>query len=153
MKKLLFVLVFALLTGCSSPDGAFRLEEWGEGWDLEIKHEGRRFSAKWVKGSHRSVEIKNLDTSHDAATIENTLFLEIDKDGKVTNGRLKRIAIPNFKMEAFSSARATWWAFIKGTCKLDDRGSGTIDVTFEGGPYVFKGEVFPSSELEFHSSE
>lgn len=149
MKAALLLLPLLLLvTACSSSRAQFRLEEWGEGWKLDVREDGTRFRASWVKGDHRSAKLVNY---HDAETgnyvVVNTLYLELDPAGKVLEGRLKRVAMPDFERESYYERNAQWFRVLAGTCTLDANGAGSVDVKCEGN-YAFAGGVTPMDDLK-----
>lgn len=147
MRLLGLLLVSLCLLGCSSASDYYRLEKWGDGWQLEVKEEKDRFTAKWVKGDKRSVELTNYDDSKEGVTYINTLYLELGKDGSVNNGRLKRFISNKFERRAYEESHAQWFVVLGGKCILDGNGNGTLEVHCQGD-YKFSGKVVPSSELK-----
>lgn len=143
----LLLTAFAL-TGCGSAKNYYLLEEWGEGWTLEVKEEADRFSARWIPGEHRSARLTNYDDSHSNVVLHNTLFLELDDKGVVVNGRLKRVVMSRFDRTTYEESAAQWFRVLEGSCILDEEGAGDLDVACQGG-YRFVGKVSPSDELEF----
>lgn len=147
MRLLGLLFVSLCLLGCSSASDYYRLEKWGDGWQLEVKEEKDRFTAKWVKGDKRSVELTNYDDSKEGVTYINTLYLELGKDGSVNNGRLKRFISNKFERRAYEESHAQWFVVLGGKCILDGNGNGTLEVHCQGD-YKFSGKVVPSSELK-----
>ncbi len=150
MRRALGVVSLLLLlcaAGCSNPKAYFSLQEFGEGWKLKVVEKDKIFRASWVEGDNRSAKLVNY---HDAATGEfivvNTLYLELDKAGKVINGRLKRVATPEFNKRAYYERNAQWFRVLAGTCVLDKEGNGSVDVRCEGG-FDFVGTVVPDEKM------
>ncbi|MDH5642501.1 MAG: hypothetical protein OEY28_14530 [Nitrospira sp.] len=142
-------LLSILAAGCGSSANRYSLDEWGDGWKLQVEEmKDRSFKAKWVVGENRSVKILNYDDTDDRGFVRiNTLYLELDTDGKVVEGRLKRVVMPEFERAHYVDGDAEWFKVVNGTCILDEEGAGTIDVTCRGG-YVFKGDVTPADDLK-----
>ncbi len=148
------VLLLFLLSACASAEHYFRIEEWGEGWELKVEdRDGRSFEANWVKGNNRSLQLSNY---HEAAqggfTVINTLYLEVDRDGNVRKGMLKRFAVPEMDTRHYAEGHARWWRVIEGWCRLDETGRGTLHVRCEGA-YEFTGNVEPRSGIEIRRPE
>ncbi len=147
-KTLLCLALLVLLTqGCSTSADYYRLDQWGEGWKLDVKEERDRFTARWVKGDNRSVQLVNYDDSRDTITVINTLYLELAKDGSVVSGRLKRIVASSLDRRTYEESHAKWFGVLSGNCVLDATGKGHLDVTCQGG-YRLKGEVIPADNLK-----
>lgn len=140
-------LLMMSLAGCSNPKAYFSLQEFGEGWQLKVVEKDKVFRASWVEGSNRSAKLVNY---HDAPTGEfivvNTLYLELDKAGKVVNGRLKRVATPEFSKRAYYERNAQWFRVLAGSCVLDKNGDGNVDIKCEGG-FDFVGTVVPDDKM------
>ena len=149
MTKMLVVLLLltASLTACSTASDYYRLEEWGDGWKLEVKDEKSRFTARWVKGDNKSVQLINYDDHRENITIINSLYLELANDGTVLQGRLKRIVANRFDKRTYEESHAQWFSVLSGRCQLDANGKGQLEVKCQGG-YTFKGEVLPSDNLK-----
>lgn len=146
MKFATAALLAFLMLGCASGEGYYRLEEYGEGWQLHIVERERSFEARWRAGDNRSAKLVNYyDDKGSDYIIVNTLYLELDEEGDVVEGRLKRIPMRDFERQYYT--RAGWFRVLGGTCVLDEDLNGTLDVRCEGG-YVFKGEVTPMDNLE-----
>jgi hypothetical protein len=152
--KYVLALSLALLVGCTSAERQFRLEEWGEGWQLNVEeHDGRKFTATWVKGDHRSLQLLNYhDAPRGGYTVVNTLYLEVDGQGTVQRGMLKRYAVPEFSESALAEAGAKWWRVLEGWCRIDETGHGTVQVRCEGA-FNFEGVVEPRDNLEIKRPE
>ncbi|MBE7492028.1 MAG: hypothetical protein HS108_09785 [Planctomycetes bacterium] len=145
---LVLVLLAAAVAGCSNPRHYFSLEEWGDGWKLKVEEKDSSFRASWVKGDRRSVKLVNYhDAPNGEFIIVNTLYLEVDAQGKVTNGRLKRFTTPDFSRRARYEGGAKWWRVLRGSCVLDAQGNGEVDVACEG-KYEFAGKVVPDKETK-----
>lgn len=150
MAALLFVMVLA---GCSSGENYFRLEEYGEGWKLSVKEDGESFKASWAKGDHRSTKLVGYAPVPGADYyLLNTLYLELDDDGTVVNGRLKRVVLPDFEQRLYYEQNAQWFRVLEGRCLLDEKLSGTVDVRCEGG-YEFQANVEPINDIEILKPE
>lgn len=147
MRLFCLLLVSLCLLGCSSASDYYRLEKWGDGWKLDVKEEKDRFTAKWVKGDRKSVELSNYDDSRESVTYINTLYLELDNSGNVTNGRLKRFITSKFERRSYEETHAQWFVVLGGKCVLDGNGKGTLDVHCQGD-YVFAGNVVPANDLK-----
>ncbi|MCB9932634.1 MAG: hypothetical protein H6841_04340 [Planctomycetes bacterium] len=148
MKLCAALLAGLLLAACASGDDYFRLEEYGEGWKLEIKEEGETFRASWVEGEHRSTKLVGYhDDPGSQYYIVNTLYLELDEDGSVINGRLKRVVLPEFEKRSYYERNAQWFRVLEGNCLLDKQLNGTVRVRCEGG-YEFNANVEPIENLE-----
>lgn len=146
------VLALALLAGCSNPVHYFRLEETGEGWQLQVEEKGRSFRASWVKGDHRSGKLVNYhEAPNGTHIVVNTLYLEMDDAGRVVRGMLKRVVTPELSRASYyervAERNAVWWAVTGGTCLLDKDGNGKVDVTCKGG-YSFTGDVVADDKLK-----
>ncbi|MCA8910928.1 MAG: hypothetical protein KDB82_04440 [Planctomycetes bacterium] len=147
MKYWLAVLFVLALAGCSSGSEYFRLEEYGEGWKLNIKEEGESFKASWIEGEHRSAKLVSYaGTDGSDYYVVNTLYLELDDSGKVANGRLKRVVLPDFEQRSYYEQNAQWFRVIEGNCRLDDHLKGKLNVRCEGG-YEFNADVEPMEDL------
>jgi hypothetical protein len=147
------VMALLAVAGCANPAGYFSLQEYGQGWTLKIEERGETFRASWVKGDNVSAKLVNY---HDAPVggflVVNTLYLEVGAGGKVVNGRLKRVATPEFSKQAYYERHAEWFRVLSGTCVLDAEGSGTVSVLCEGG-YSFEGDVVPDEKMEIIKPE
>lgn len=153
MKLITTALLALFVLGCSSGEGYFRLEEYGEGWDLRIEEEEESFAARWVEGDHRSVKLVNYyDDDGSEYYILNTLYLELKEDGSVAEGRLKRVVLPEFEKRSYYEQKAQWFRVLQGTCTLNDRLEGRVSVRCEGG-YEFTGDVVPMDELKIIEPE
>jgi hypothetical protein len=153
MSVVVVSLLALALSACANPAGYFSLQEFGQGWKLKVEEKGETFRASWVKGDHTSAKLANYqDTNASGFIVVNTLYLEIEKGGKVANGRLKRVVTPEFSKQAYYERNAQWFRVISGTCVLDAEGNGVLDVLCEGG-YAFKGEVVPDEKMEIIKPE
>lgn len=142
------LLVLLAVTGCSNPRHYFSLEEWGDGWQLKVEEKEASFRASWVEGDKRSAKLVNYhDAPNGEYIVVNTLYLEIDKQGKVTNGRLKRFTTPDFSRRASYERGAKWFRVLSGTCPLDAQGNGEVNVKCEG-KYEFQGTVVPDDQTK-----
>lgn len=144
----LTVLLLALITGCANPQELFRLEEYGQGWRLKIEEgEGESFRASWVGGDNRSMKLVNY---HDADTggfiVINMLYLEVDAQGNVVNGRLKRFAIPEWSKRLNYERGAKWFNVLSGRVQLDAEFNGELQVKCQG--YEFNGRIIPDENLK-----
>lgn len=147
MKYMIAMLLLLMLAGCSSGESYFRLEEYGEGWKLDIKDDGETFKASWVEGDHRSTKLVGYSDAPSADYyILNTLYLELDDAGKVVNGRLKRVVLPEFEMRTYYEQNAQWFRVLEGRCTLNAQLEGTVEVRCEGG-YEFNGNVEPMDDI------
>lgn len=145
---LVLILLAVAVTGCSNPRHYFSLEEWGDGWTLKVEEKDKVFRASWVKGDNRSIKLVNYhDSPNGQFVIVNTLYLEVDKQGKVLSGRLKRATTPEISKRAYYERYAKWWRVLRGSCVLDSKGDGTVDVTCEGA-YEFSGTVVPDEKTQ-----
>jgi hypothetical protein len=153
-KIVALALLLALLAGCVSSERQFRLEEWGEGWTLNVREvDGRDFRASWVPGDNRSLQIVNYhDAPQGGFTVINTLYLEVEKDGTVTNGMLKRVAVADFSRQAYAEQPARWFKVLEGWCRLDEEGRGELKVRTQGG-FEFEGDVRPMRGLQVRRPE
>jgi hypothetical protein len=153
VRLMLLLFVGCLLIGCARAERYFRLEEWGEGWRLEVEEaEGRRFAAKWVAGDNRSARIVNIhDADRPGFTVVNTLYLEIGERGEVADGWLKRFVVRDIRAPGAEDG-ATWWRVLEGYCRLDEYGYGTLHVRCQGN-YTFMGDVIPMDGLEVRRPE
>ena len=154
MRLICLAVLTLTLLGCVSAERQFRIEEWGEGWQLKVEeHDGRKFKATWVKGDHRSLQLMNY---HDAAqggfTVVNTLYLELDESGEVVQGMLKRFAVPEMTERAMAEAGAKWWRVLEGWCRVDEEGYGTLKLRCEGA-FEFEGDVEPRDNIEIKRPE
>lgn len=143
----LFLLAF--VGGCANPSGHFRLEEYGQGWELNVEEEkgGEGLRAKWKAGDNRSSKFVNIDDKGSGYIIS-MLYLEIEKGGNVKNGLLKRFTMKDFSEKTYMEEKgAQWFRVLEGTVKLDDEFEGELHVRAEGS-YEFKGEVSPDSEMK-----
>ncbi|MBZ0136486.1 MAG: hypothetical protein K8I27_08955 [Planctomycetes bacterium] len=148
MKPVLTLLIALLLTACGGGEGYFRLEEYGEGWKLDIKEEGEAFRASWVEGENRSLKLVGYaDAPGSDYYILNTLYLELDGDGRVVDGRLKRIVLPEFEMRTYYEQNAQWFRVLEGSVQMDADLSGAFKVRCEGG-YEFDARIQPISDLQ-----
>ncbi|MCC6572960.1 MAG: hypothetical protein IT462_04130 [Planctomycetes bacterium] len=147
LRITLGVGLLALLAGCGSVSDYYRLEEWGEGWKLEVREKGKQFEARWIEGKNRSVRLTNLDDRNSKVTIINTLYLELGVDGGVINGRLKRVVTANLDRRAYEESHAQWFKVEAGQCVLDGTLNGRVDVKCEGG-YTFSGTVRPAKNVQ-----
>lgn len=142
------LLAAAVLAGCSNPRHYFSLEEFGQGWQLKVEEQDKAFRASWVEGENRSAKLMNY---HEAPNGEyyvvNTLYLEVARDGKVVNGRLKRATTPEISQRAYYERYAKWFRVLGGTCRLDEKGNGEVDVKCEG-KYEFQGTVVPDENTK-----
>jgi len=152
--KLGVLVVCALLTcACAGGEGYYRLEEYGEGWQLKIKEDDETFRASWVEGENRSAKLVGyFDDPGSDYYILNTLYLELDGKGAVVNGRLKRVVLPEFEQRTYYEQNAQWFRVLEGSCLLDKDYSGTVKVRCEGG-YEFDGAVEPMNNLEVKRPE
>ena len=147
MKYMVVMLLLLMLVGCSSGESFFRLEEYGEGWKLNIKDDGETFKASWIKGENLSAKLVGYsDASNANYYILNTLYLELDEDGKVVNGRLKRVVLPEFEKRTYYEQNAQWFRVLEGRCTLNAQLEGTVEVRCEGG-YEFNGSVEPMNDI------
>lgn len=145
-----FVLLAAFaLAACSSGDNYFRLEEYGEGWQLSVEETDKdQFRASWVEGSNRSVKLVNYqDDKGSKYTILNTLYLELDDKGTVRDGRLKRVVLPEFSRSSYYERNAQWFRVIEGSCTLNASYEGSVKLRCEG-KYEFEGQVLPIEDLQ-----
>lgn len=148
MKLCTALLIGLLISACASGEQYFRLEEYGEGWKLEIKEEGETFRASWVEGDNRSTKLVGYhDDPRSDYYIVNTLYLELADNGSVVNGRLKRVVLPEFEQRAYYERNAEWFRVLEGSCLLDEQLKGTVKVRCEGG-YEFDANVEPIDNLE-----
>jgi hypothetical protein len=148
MKYVLGLLVL-LLSACGGGEGYFRLEEYGEGWKLEIKEEDETFRAAWIEGENRSVKLISYADAPGSTDyyIVNTLYLEVGDKNTVVNGRLKRVVLPQFEQRTYYEQNAQWFRVLEGTCKLDAQLNGQVNVRCEGG-YEFDAAIEPMPNLE-----
>ena len=148
MKVISALLFLLLLAGCASGEGYFRLEEYGEGWKLNIQEEGESFRASWVEGDNRSLKlIGYADVPGSDYYILNTLYLEVAEDGTVADGRLKRVVLPDFERRTYYEQSAQWFRVLEGTVRLDAELSGSFKVRCEGG-YEFDAKLTPIDDLQ-----
>lgn len=148
MKTVTTLLICVILTGCAGGEGYFRMEKYGEGWQLSVKEEGETFRASWVEGDNRSLKlIGYADAEGSDYYILNTLYLEVAKDGSVANGRLKRVVLPDFEKRTYYEQNAQWFRVLEGTVKLDAELYGEFSVRCEGG-YEFVGQIAPIDDLK-----
>jgi hypothetical protein len=153
MARWILVLVLVGVgVGCASSERYFRLEELGEDWRLEVEEiDGSRFRAVWVPGDNRSTRIVNIqDAPRPGFTAVNTLYLEVDEQGKVVDGWLKRFIVRDVRRASVEDG-ATWWRVIEGWCRLDEQGNGKLKVRTQGG-YNFEGKVIPMEDMETRKS-
>ena len=148
MKRIALVLLMAALAlaGCGSVADYYRLEEWGDGWKLDVRERGKQFEARWVEGSNRSMRLTNIDDRLNGVTAVNRFYLELDKDGKVVAGRMKRFITRDMN-DPYKESLAQWFKVLSGTCVVDSSLNGQIDVQCEGD-YAFKGIVRPAQKVE-----
>ena len=153
MKYALILLVL-LLSACGGGEGYFRLEEYGEGWQLQIKEDDETFRASWIEGENRSVKLISYEDAPGSSDyyIVNTLYLEIDNKDAVANGRLKRVVLPQFEQRTYYEQNAQWFRVLEGSCKLDETLNGSVTVRCEGG-YEFDATVEPMPNLEVKRPE
>lgn len=148
VRAVVVSLLALAVVGCANPRKYFRLEEFGQGWKLEVKDKGTAILPKWVKGDHLSSKLLNYyEATAGGVYVINTLYLEIAADHKVVNGWLKRWSTPDFDRRAYFEGRAEWFRVLSGQCVLDAEGNGTVDVRCEGG-YEFRGDVVPSEKMK-----
>ena len=148
MRYAIALLLLLMVAGCAGGESYFRLEEYGEGWKLEIKDDGESFRASWVEGEHRSTKLVGYaDADTGNYYVVNTLYLELDDKGGVANGRLKRVVLPDFEKREYYEQNAQWFRVLEGTCELDEQLNGNLYVRCEGG-YEFSGSVEPLDDLE-----
>ncbi len=142
-------LLLLLLAACSSGEKYFRLEEYGEGWKLNIEEKDKdQFRASWVEGSNRSIKLVNYqDDPASKYLILNTLYLEIDDAGVIKDGRLKRVVLPEMSRSSYYERNAQWFRVLEGTCKLNQQFEGTVNLRCEG-KYEFAGNVLPIDDLQ-----
>ncbi len=148
----LFLLAF--IGGCASPSGHFRLEEYGQGWTLEVEEEegGEGLRAKWKAGDNASSKFVNMDDKG-SGYIVSMLYLEIEKDGNVKNGLLKRFTMKEFSEKTYKEEKgAQWFRVIEGQVKLNDDMEGELHIRAQGN-YEFKGEVNPVSNVKIKDRE
>ena len=148
MKAMTAFVILLLLAGCAGGEGYFRLEEYGEGWKLQIKEDGETFRASWVEGENRSLKMVGYaDAEGSDYYILNTLYLEVADDGRVANGRLKRVVLPEFEKRSYYEQNAQWFRVLEGSVKLDADLHGAFKVRCEGG-YEFDAQVAPIDNLQ-----
>jgi hypothetical protein len=153
MRYVIAFMLLLVVAGCSGGEAYFRLEEYGEGWQLQIKEDGDAFRASWVEGDRRSTKLVGYaDAEGSNYYVVNTLYLELADDGTVTNGRLKRVVLPDFEQRAYYEQNAQWFRVLEGTCILDEQLSGYVNVRCEGG-YEFDAGVEPMPNLEIKRPE
>jgi hypothetical protein len=153
LAVVVLLCVAVAATGCSNSRGYFAIEEFGEGWQLKVEEKDKSFRASWVEGKNRTAKLVNYhDAPNGEYIVVNTLYLELDKDGRVVNGRLKRFTTPEFSKRAFHERHANWWRVLRGSCVLDAKGNGQVDVTCEG-KYEFKGSVEADEYTKFIKPE
>jgi hypothetical protein len=147
--KYALVLLVLLTSACGGGEGYFRLEEYGEGWKLEIKEEDDTFRAAWIEGANRSVKLISYADAPGTTDyyIVNTLYLEVDDKDTVVNGRLKRVVLPAFEQRTYYEQNAQWFRVLEGTCKLDEQLYGNVKARCEGG-YEFDASIEPIGNLE-----
>jgi hypothetical protein len=147
--KYVLALFVLLISACGGGEGYFRLEEYGEGWKLEIKEDDETFRASWIEGSNRSAKLISYADAPGATDyyIVNTLYLEIDAKDTVVNGRLKRVVLPQFEQRTYYEQNAEWFRVLEGTCTLDEQLKGQVRVRCQGG-YEFDASVEPMPDLE-----
>lgn len=147
------VLVVLLLTACGSSRNQFRAEEYRDGWALDVRDDGDVFRARWIKGENHSAKIVNYyDADRGGSVVVNTLYLELDDNGDVVQGRLKRVVVPEFAERHYYESSAQWFRVLDGWCRLNHKAEGTLQVQCEGG-YEFKGDVTASDDLNQESTE
>ena len=148
MKTVMLLLVSSMLVGCAGGTGYFRLEEYGEGWKLNVQEEGESFRASWAHGENRSLKLVGYaDAEGSDYYILNTLYLELAEDGSVANGRLKRVVLPEFEKRSYYEQNAQWFRVLEGSCTLDEDLYGAFKVRCEGG-YEFDAQIAPLDEME-----
>lgn len=153
-------LMLVLLVGCASSDNYFRLEEYGEGWSLKVV-DGRpterepdgSFRASWVEGENRSTKLVGItETKGGDYYIVSTLYLEVDAQGNVVNGLLKRVVLPEFEQRSYYERTAPWFKVLEGTCHLNADLTGRLSVRCESD-YEFDAEILPMDGLTVRKPE
>lgn len=153
MKHVLALLVVLVASACGGGEGYFRLEEYGEGWKLEVKEEGESFRASWVEGSNRSLKLVGYSDARGADYyVLNTLYLEVTESGSVANGRLKRVVLPEFERRTYYEQNAQWFRVIEGSVTLERGLTGSFRVRCEGG-YEFDASIEPMEGIETRRPE
>ncbi|MBX3459127.1 MAG: hypothetical protein KF696_04045 [Planctomycetes bacterium] len=150
IRLLLCAALLAVVCGCSGTESYFRLDEWGQGWKLQIdEKDGRAFEAKWVKGDNTSMKLVNYHSGGPGGdfTIINTLFLELDGKGNVRNGRLRRVVTTGFDEATAREKGAQWFRVLQGWARVDGQGRGKLEVRCEGD-FEFAGNIEPMDGLE-----
>ncbi|MCC7509351.1 MAG: hypothetical protein IT464_08240 [Planctomycetes bacterium] len=155
MKYAICTLLLALLVGCASAEQYFRLEEWGEGWKLFVEEkDGEAFRASWVEGDNTSLKLVNYHSAGSGGdfTVINTLYLEVDKTGKIVQGRLKRVTTVGFDEARAREQGAQWFRVLQGNALVGKDARGTLNVRCEGG-FDFAGTIEPMDGLEIKRPE
>ncbi|MHC4841031.1 MAG: hypothetical protein ACYTDT_08780 [Planctomycetota bacterium] len=146
-------MMLFFLVGCASPSGHYRLEEYGQGWTLDVADEdGEGLRAKWKAGDNRSTKFVNMDDKG-SAYIVSMLYLELEADGNVKNGLMKRFTMKEFSEKTYKEEKgAQWFRVLEGKVTLNDELEGDLKVRAEGN-YEFEGEVNPDSEIVIRDRE
>ena len=153
MRYLLLLLFACAIAGCGGGESYFRLEEYGEGWKLNVKEEDETFRASWIPGENRSAKLVSYaDAPSSGYYVVNTLFVEIDEDDNIVDGRLKRVVLPDFEQRSYYEQNAQWFRVLEGKCVLNDKLEGNVDVRCEGG-YEFNASIEPLQGLEIMRPE
>lgn len=142
------LVLLVAVAGCASPAEHFRLEEYGQGWTLEVIEEesGEGLRAKWKSGANRSSKFVNMD-DRGGGYVVSMLYLEIEESGNVKNGLMKRFTMKEFSKKTYEEEQgAQWFRVIEGQVKINNELEGELHVRVEGN-YEFKGEVTPDGDI------
>lgn len=147
MRWLLLALALAVCA-CQNTDTLWRLDEDRAGYVLHHEDAGDgKFTAKFVSGDGRGLELRNIDESNHNVVVANTLWLEIDTGGTIRKGMLKRVVSSDLDRGSYRASAAKWYVVEGGHVRLDDKREGNFDLRYTSGDgsHHLRGDIVPPS--------
>ena len=148
LRLIVLVLSCVSFVGCSTADNLWRMDENRPGYVLEHEDLGEgKFKARLTKGQGHVLELRNIDESNSDVVLIHTAWIEIEGDGRVLKGLLKRVMRSGLKKGSYHGSRETWRKITGGQVNLNAEGEGTFVLQYElnSSRAELRGEIVPKT--------